>query len=555
MKSIITKKGIVVAVLVLLLTGIFSFKTFDDGDDFEIAKNLDIYHSVIRDIRLLYVEDVDFGKLIKESIEEFLEKLDPYTVYYPESMIEEYTFMSTGAYGGVGAMIIEDNDKLIISEVYKDGPADKAGVIIGDVICEIEGKTVNKKNIDDLKKLIKGEPGKAVSIKVKRYDSDKLIEKVITRKKIQVNNIEHYSLFDKDIAYIKLQNFRRGAASDLKKAFIELRDSVDLQGVIIDLRGNPGGLLMEAVKIVNLFVEKGNVVVSTKGKVSKWNNTFKTTAEPIAPELPVVVLVNQNSASASEIVSGAIQDLDRGVVIGQRTYGKGLVQITRDLSYNTKIKITTAKYYIPSGRCIQALDYSHKKADGKAGKIPDSLISEFQTSNGRKVYDGCGILPDIVMKSKYSSHIISNLVNNLTIFNFAVKFKKDNPVISSAEKFTINDKQFKDFVDFALKDRNDYTSETSIVINELINTAKEEEYNQNILNKIKELKSDLMPNKEDYYAYKEEVIQILNGEISLNYFYSKGRLISMLNSDNSIKKAIEILKNKQKYNNILGYTN
>ncbi len=358
--------------------------SFDDRDDFELTKQLDIYHTLIRELRMVYVDEIDISKIVEKSIDEMLKSLDPYTVYYPESEIEDFRFLTTGQYGGIGAIIRTNKDGIIIDEIYQNYSAHKAGIIPGDIIKKVGNKNVTEKNKDNISILLKGIPGSEIDITIYRPTVNKTIIYKVKREQIKIKNVPYYKLINNDIAYIKLTEFTQTAYDEVKAAYIELKKQGATK-LIIDLRNNPGGLLNESVKIVGLFVKKGSLVVSTKGKGKQWNNKLHTRRQPIDTDIPIAVLVNSNSASAAEIVSGALQDLDRAVIIGQRTYGKGLVQTSRDLSYNTKLKITTAKYYIPSGRCIQALDYTHRNADGSVGHIPDSLISEFKTKNGRTV--------------------------------------------------------------------------------------------------------------------------------------------------------------------------
>ncbi len=549
------KKFFFISVLAISIS-FFSFKAFDDGDDFSIAKNLEIYHSVIRDIRLYYVDEVDLSNLIKESIDELLKKLDPYTVYYPESDIEKYTFMRTGAYGGIGASISNNGKSLIVSNVYKDSPAYKSGLKIGDEIMAIDGKRITQLNIKEIRKNIKGEPDSELNFSIKRYGLDKELTFKILRKKIQIKNITYSSVSNDNIAYIKIRSFKQNTASEFQKAYVKLNDSLQLKGLIIDLRGNPGGLLNEAVKIVNLFVPKNSVVVSTKGKVKSWNTIFKAKNDPISLDIPITVLVSNSSASASEIVAGAFQDMDRAVIIGQKTYGKGLVQSTRDLAYNTKIKITTAKYYVPSGRCIQIVDYSHRNADGTVSSIPDSLIKKFTTNNGRTVLDAGGIIPDIKTTNKHNTPIIKSLIRNRIIFNFCTKYFYEHPQISEAHLFKIDDKVFENFENFATTQEFDYSSQTYRTLNKLLKTAEKENYSKEEILKITKLKDDFVLNKkQDIRKSKAEIQLLLEREIVLRYYLSAGLVDFDMNRDSVIGEAKIIINAKDKYNKILNINN
>lgn len=546
------KKVIFLSIIFLSITSIFGFKIFDDGEDFEIAKSFDIFHSVIREIRLFYVDDVEISKLINESTNEFLAKLDPYTVFYPEDKIEDFSFMTTGAYGGVGAMLVDKESSLLFVEIYKNSPADKAGLNVGDEIVAVNNIKITKKNIFEVKALLKGEPGSTITIFIKRYGENEVIKKTITRDKIKIDNIPHSEIINKNFAYIKLSAFKNGAGADISKRLSEMKSKTELRGVILDLRGNPGGLLNEAVNIVSLFVKKGSNIVYTKGKHASWNNNYKAQREPLFPNVPLVVLINSNSASASEIVAGAIQDLDRGIVIGQRSFGKGLVQATRKLSYNTRIKITTAKYYIPSGRCIQAIDYTHRNEDGSVGLIPDSLISEFKTLNGRTVYDGGGIKPDIEIAPDSLSSFTKQLINNSSIFNFATKFYYENKTIASAERFNITEGIYKNFITYIVNNTTNIISESSFLADELLKSAKKDKYPKKTIAKIKSLQHSLnLDLKENLELFKNQIVPILEKSIVGRYYHDNGKVISSMKFDQELKEAKEVLENKHKYTLIL----
>jgi len=549
MKTRIRKKTILIlSITSIILFSSFIFKVLDDSNDFEIAKSFDIFHNVIREIRLFYVDDVDISKLINESTNDFLAKLDPYTVFYPEDKIEDFSFMTTGAYGGVGAMLVDLENSLLFTEIYKDAPADKSGLKIGDEIVAVNNIVITKKNISEIKTLLKGEPGSTINISIKRYGINEIIKKKITREKIKINNIPHSEILDKKFAYIKLSAFKYGASIDISKRLLEMKSKVELQGVVLDLRGNPGGLLNEAVNIVSLFVKKGSEIVSTKGKVKNWNNNYKAKKDPLFPDIHLVVLINSNSASASEIVAGAIQDLDRGLVIGQRSFGKGLVQTTRKLTYNTRIKITTAKYYIPSGRCIQAIDYSHRNEDGSVGHVPDSLISEFKTLKGRSVFNGGGIYPDVYIEFDSLSNFTKQLINNNIIFDFATKFYYENKIIENAQNFSITDDVYKAFISFIHNNNIDIISESSYIADKLLELAKKEGYSKEIVQKIEVLQNALSLNLDkNAELFKKQIIPILEKNIIGRYYYEKGMVVSSMGFDRELKEALKILNDKQKY--------
>jgi carboxyl-terminal processing protease len=547
-----TIKILLYSTIILLSISFISFSVFDDGDDFEIAKSFDIFHNAVREIRLFYVDDADISKLINESTEEFLQKLDPYTVYYPESKMEDFTFMTTGTYGGIGALINQREEYLLVSQVYKGSAADNVSIKVGDKIIAIDNIDINKNNISEIRELLRGEPGSEVSVKIKRYGDTQIINKTIQREKIELGNISYSCFVGDSIAYIKLDQFKQNAGKDFKNALDILNDSIELKGLIIDLRNNPGGLLHEAVNIVSLFVEKGSTVVSTRGRGEEWNNLYKAKTTPSYPNLPLTVIMNSGSASASEIVAGALQDLDRAIIIGQRSFGKGLVQITRKMNYNTRIKLTTAKYYIPSGRCIQALDYTHRNPDGSVGNIPDSLISQFKTKNGRIVFDGGGIEPDIKLKFDSLHDFTKDLIRNYIVFDFATQFYYENKLEINPSEFQISDELYARFKLFVQEKNISFKSKSGIFAEELESMAEKEKYDQSVIQKIKNLKEDLKINTLDALdQYKEEIIPFLVSEIVSRYHYDTGRHIANMNFDVELKEAIFVLNNEEKYKSYL----
>jgi len=542
-------RSFVIAGTILLFSAIFF--SFDDTDDFDLAKNLDIYQTLIRELRLYYVDDIQSAKIIQTSIEEMLESLDPYTVYYPESKIEDFKFMTTGQYGGVGALIRKDGSDVIIERVYKDYPADHAGLRPGDIIKKVENKQLGNANTDDVSELLKGVPNTEVQLSVFRpYTKENLIL-TVKREKIHVKNVPYSGMINAETGYIKLTGFTQSAYEEVKEALIKIKKNNATQ-VVLDLRGNPGGLLNQSVKIVSLFVEKGTDVVSTKGKMKQWNQNLRTGKQPIDEDMDIVVLVNRNSASASEIVSGALQDLDRAVIVGQRTYGKGLVQTTRDLTYNAKLKITTAKYYIPSGRCIQALDYAHRNPDGSVGHVPDSLISKFKTKNGRTVYDGGGILPDIEIKEHNINALSIYLMQNFIIFDYANNFSFINKSIAKATDFKISDQQYDDFVEYVLSRDIKYETETDKALKYLIEKAKQEQYYQNVSSDIELLENDLKHDvRGDLNHFKADIKELLSRAIVIRYYYQSGLIQYALENDSEISESLKILNNDTKYQAIL----
>ncbi len=527
------------------------FISFDDNDDFELAKNLDIFHTLMRELRLYYVDDIKIARVFETGIDEMLETLDPYTVYYPESQIEDFRFITTGQYGGIGALMRSTGNDIIIEEVYEGYPADKAGFKPGDIIKRVGDQDAGNSNYDDISILMKGAPDTEIDIVVYRPFLDQTISKTLKRERIRIENVPYYGLLANSAGYIKLTGFTQTAYDEVKEAFGALKQQ-NASSLILDLRDNPGGLLIEAVKIVGLFVEKGTNVVNTKGKVKQWNQSFNTPFPPLDSQIPIIVLVNRNSASASEIIAGALQDLDRAVIIGERTYGKGLVQTTRDLSYNAKLKVTTAKYYIPSGRCIQALDYTHRNPDGSVGFIPDSLISEFKTANGRKVYDGGGVSPDISVKETEPVPVTSHLYQNLIIFDFATHYVSNHQNIGKPENFSLTEKEFEQFIDFALVRKIEYKTETEEMLDRLIETSKKEKYYSKANHEIDELKKKLTHSpREDMIYFKENIIPILSAEIIKRYYYHRGVIQYQIRNNEAVARALKLSKNEEEYQSFL----
>jgi len=525
-----------VAVLSITLVSFTS-----DQKNFEIAKNLDIYHTLFRELNMYYVDDIDPNKLVKTSIDDMLQSLDPYTNYISEDQIEDFRFMTTGEYAGIGALISQHGKDIIIAEPYEGFPAQKFGLKAGDVILEVEGKDTKKMTTEDVSNLLKGPANKPVSIKVQRMGEKKPLSFDVIREKISIGAVPYYGMLDNNTAYIRLTQFTANCSEDVKKAFLDLKKK-NPDALVLDLRGNPGGLLNEAVDIVNLFVPQGEEIVSTRGKIKQGDHTYVATNEPIDTTIKIAVLVNRGSASASEIVAGAIQDLDRGIIVGSRTFGKGLVQVTRDLSYNTKLKVTTAKYYVPSGRCIQMLDYSHRNEDGSVGQIPDSLITEFTTKHGRKVYDGGGIVPDMKIDQETLSTLGIELVTQFKIFDFATKFSNEIASIPQPEDFVITDDIYNQFLNFVKSGDFHYDSESQDEFNKLIETAKQEKYYSIAQSEFDALKAKLEPNLDkDLKEFKDEISELLKDEIVTRYYYQEGAIRSAIKDDNGVKKAIDAL--------------
>ena len=522
-------------------------------NNFEIAKSLDIYNSLLRELNLNYVDEINPGELNEAAIKAMLEGLDPYTVFIPESDIENAKFMTTGEYGGIGAIIQYDGEFTRISEPYYGWPAQKAGIIAGDVILEVNGVDCKKKNTQQVSEMLKGQPGTEVTLKLKRYGQEKAIEKTLKREKVKIDNIPYYKVFDNGIAYLSLSGFTRDAAKELKEKFVEMKKKNQLKGFVLDLRGNGGGLMNEAVDIVNLFIPKGKAVVSMKGKAANANSMHPTTNDPVDLEIPLAILVDGSSASASEIVAGAIQDYDRGVIIGQRTFGKGLVQNILPLSYNTQMKVTVAHYYIPSGRCIQEIDYSHKKDTTQMKK--DTLGKAFKTIHGRTVYEGHGIMPDVKVERDPYATVTAYLYAKNFIFDYANKFYSEHKSIDSADRFQIDEATYQDFMKF-VKDKNfSYTTESEKAIEKLKKTAKDEGYLEKIKPQIELLEKNLAAEKDkDLLNNRKDIEELLRSEIVGRYYFQKGRIVTSLNDDPDLKRAFEILLNtngKDEYHSIL----
>lgn len=551
-KSSFTKKIKIVLVALLLGSGAAISFGFSEDSYFEVSRNLDIFATLFRELNIYYVDETKPGDLMKKAIDDMLETLDPYTNYIPESDIEDYRFLTTGQYGGIGALIGTKGDNVIITDPYEGFPAQKADLRAGDIILEIDGKSVKGKKSDDISKILKGQPKTPVRLTIKREGETGDLNKTIERDEIKIKSVPYYGVMENSIGYIKLTGFTENASGEVKDAFLDLKNNKQIKSLILDLRGNPGGLLNEAVNIVNIFVSKGIEVVSTKGKVTEWDKSYKALNTPVDTEIPLVVLVNSGSASASEIVSGAIQDLDRGIVLGQRSFGKGLVQTTRPLSYNAQLKVTTAKYYVPSGRCIQALDYSHRNDDGSVGKVPDSLISEFKTKGGRVVYDGGGITPDFNVEAQTLSPITQSLVTKMLVFDFATIYRIKHPKLAPARSFRVSDEEFNDFVSFLADKDYDYITKSEKALDELKTSAEKEKYYTDIALEFDALKKKMAHNKkDDLIKFKAEIKELLQDEIVSRYYFQNGRIEASFDFDPDIKKSIEALKEKAVFTSIM----
>ncbi len=522
-----------------------------DDRFFEIARNLDIYATLFKELNRFYVDEVNPNRMTKTSIDAMLKTLDPYTNFYAEDEIEDYRTMTTGQYTGIGAVITALKGKTIVYSILEGSPADKAGLHVGDEIVKIDGIDIKARKDINIDKLMKGQASSAVKLAVQRLGIKTPIELSATREFVKTGNVPYFGMIDTETGYIDLKDFNQTAAREVKTAFQDLKGK-GMKKLILDVRENPGGLLDQAILICNLFIAKDLEVVSTKGKVTEWNKVYNAPVAPIDVEMPITVLANGRSASAAEIVSGVIQDYDRGVLIGQRTFGKGLVQTTRDLSYNTKLKVTTAKYYIPSGRCIQAIDYGHRNADGSVGKIADSLKTAFKTRNGRPVFDGGGVDPDLTTEVVNRSPITNSLYGKGLIFDYALVYRVSHPTIKPAKEFGLTDAEYAEFASW-LKDKEyDYTTQVEKDLTTLEASAKKEKYIDAIQDQLKALKTKLSHSKEtDVQNFKAEIKQLLEREIVSHYYLQKGEREFDFRYDPELKAATALFKDMTRYNKIL----
>ncbi|MCV9388854.1 S41 family peptidase [Reichenbachiella ulvae] len=544
------KRIIIIVLGVLTLGGMFSF-TFYDDNYFEISRNLNIFATLYRELNTHYVDDLPNEEIVTTGIDAMLKSLDPYTDYIPESELESYRTTTTGEYGGIGAVVGKRNGVSTVLMPYVGFPAYNAGLRIGDEITHIDGQLLKDLSSDEISNLLKGQPGTELSLIVDRYGEPQPLVITLVRDKIVISNVPYYGMLNEDIGYILLSDFTTHASEETKKALVDLK-SQGASKIVLDLRDNPGGLLDEAIKVANVFIPKGKEVVKTKGKKESWNKSYEAPNPSTDEEIPLVVLTSSGTASAAEIVSGVIQDYDRGVLVGKRTYGKGLVQATRPLPYNAQLKITTAKYYIPSGRCIQAIDYSLRNEDGSVGKIPDSLKVAFKTTNGRTVYDGGGINPDVPVDEKKFSHLLYNIVNNNFMFEYATMYRAKHPEIKGAREFSLTDEEYKEFVTWLEAKDLSFSSQIDEAINQLVELSKEEKYYEGLEASISELKNKVSTIKKNYLVdYKDEVRNMLEEEIVSRYYFHQGLIEAALDHDPIILEAEAVLNNPKRYNQIL----
>ncbi|NDV67426.1 S41 family peptidase [Dysgonomonas sp. 25] len=555
------------AVFVLLFAGITTLNAQEEKNKeqeryFEINKNIDIFNTLLRELDMFYVDSIDLQKTVKAGIDNMLYTLDPYTEYYDEEATKQFTTMTTGEYAGVGAGILYKDDRIIFSEPFEGKPAAKAGIKAGDIILaidgvdmtkteKVEGETYGRSLSNYVSSHLKGQPGTTITIKVERLGEKKPLTFKVTREKISMDIIPYYGIVADGVGYINLTTFTNKSAAEVKEAFMSMKKE-GITSLVFDVRSNGGGVLEDAVQIVNMFVPKGKVVLSTKGKLKQWDRTYRTTLEPIDMDIPLVVLVDKNSASASEILAGSLQDMDRAVLIGERTFGKGLVQSPRELPYNSSFKLTTSKYYIPSGRCVQAIDYSHRNADGSVARTPDSLTTVFHTEIGRPVRDGGGVTPDITLGEEKVVTICYYLENQFIVFDWVSNWMLKHKTIAPAKEFTITDADYEDFKAFVKSKDFEYDRMSEKSMQSLKEVMEFEGYMKTAEAEFKALEAMLKPDLErDLEIFKEDIVAQINEEIAKRYYYQKGQYIVSLRRDSAVKKALEVLANPDEYRKIL----
>lgn len=519
------------------------------SDGFEVIKNLELIDLIYQNLEKYYVDNPRTGAISKAGIDAMLAELDPYTVFYHEANIEDYRMMTTGQYGGIGALIRKIDDYVIVAEPYENNPAQVAGLKAGDKIISIDGRDMKDKSTDEVSKALKGTKGSTIDVKVDRpFEGERVIN--IKRDEIKLPDVPYSGMLEDAIGYINLSSFTQTASKSVKEAFLQLKEE-GMEKLVLDLRGNGGGLLIESVDIVNFFVPQNQLIVETRARIEEENRTYKTRNKPIDLDIPIVVLIDEGSASASEIVSGSLQDLDRAVVVGRNSFGKGLVQRTLDLKYGSKMKLTIAKYYTPSGRCVQKLDYYHKN-DGAVDEVPDSLIQIFHTKNGREVIDGRGIDPDVAIASKKLGRLTATLMMENIVFNYATEFAYKNTDIAEPDNFKLTEKQYADFKEYVAKQTFDYTSRSEDQLKKMLEMAEKEGYDELIDDEYHALLKKVKGSKEkDLELYKEQIKELLQNEIVSRYFYQNGRVINAFQTDEILEEAKIILKDQKRYNSIL----
>lgn len=528
--------------VILLSFLFFSPLAHAQTQDFKTLKSIDIFHGILKELSLLYVDSVQIDRLVYTGINSMLASLDPYTEFFPEESSETLEMLTTGSYGGIGALIRKEPGKgILIVEPFENSPAHKSNIVAGDTIMSIDGESVLPLSADRCTAKLKGNPGTTVEFSIKKICGGETRTVTVVRERVHISDIALSALLDDKTAYIRLSGFTQGCSQEFKETLQALKAQAPIERLVLDLRGNGGGLLEEAVKILSFFVPKNTLVVRSKGRLETLNIDYRTHDDPIEPAMPIIVLVNRGSASSSEIVAGALQDLDRALIVGQRTFGKGLVQSIRDLNFGANIKITTAKYYIPSGRCVQAIDYTHRNEDGSVGYIPDSLITAFKTAAGRTVYDGGGIVPDVLIESPMISRIALDLYARDYFFDYSLQYYRRHPVIAPAESFRLSDEEYQDFVRFVAAKDFDDRSASEILFEQFEKSARLEKLDTLAAGEIKALKNRITRSKEEDLRYlKPELKSLLEEEIACRYYFSKGRLSNTLRNDVQLLKACRL---------------
>ncbi|MFP4065088.1 MAG: S41 family peptidase [Bacteroidales bacterium] len=541
-----------VFLVIILVASSSVFLTGYASRNFEIARNLDIFSSLFRELVVNYVDDINVSDVMRSGIDGMLSELDPYTTFISESEIEDVRFMTTGQYGGIGALIQPRGDRVMVAEPYEGNPAHQAGLLPGDIILEVNGRSVAGLDESEVRNLLTGQPGTTIDVLIKREGEPEPMLKSIEREVVQVDNIPYYGMLDESTAYIKLTGFTRNAGREVRDAFIDLRDNHEVDYIVLDLRGNGGGLLNEAVNVANLFIDKGELIVRTEGRLEDRRSAHRTLNDPLDTEIPLAVLIDRRSASASEIVAGAIQDYDRGVIIGDRSFGKGLVQNVVPLSYNTQLKVTVAEYLIPSGRSIQAINYAKRREDGSVAEIPDSLKEAHKTEGGRVVYDGGGIKPDVPVERPQMGQVTMALIRQYMIFDFATRYHREHDELTPPAEFDISDRLYEDFQRFVSGRDFDYKTDSERLLEQLERTASEEKYYNAIEDRFAEVKQNIREEKsKDFSTFRDEITQLLKEEIVSRFYYQEGRVIVSLDADPDVEEALEVLANEPVYSDIL----
>lgn len=555
MKKLLNGRIIAILIAVVATAAFFSFKSGDDRN-FQIAKNLDLFNAIVKELDMFYVDTIDPNKTIREGIDNMLFSLDPYTSYYPEEDQSELEQMVKGSFGGIGSLITYSTKlkRSMIAEPFEGTPAAKAGLKAGDILMEIDGKDLAGKDNSEVSQMLRGQASTSFKLKIERPNEkggQTPMEFTIVRESIQTPAIPYAALMDNKVGYIGLSTFSGNPSKDFKKALLDLKKQ-GATSLVIDLRNNGGGLLDEAVEIANYFLPRGKVIVTTKGKIKQASNTYKTLREPLDLDIPIAVLVNSSTASASEILSGSLQDLDRAVIVGNRTFGKGLVQVPRSLPYGGTMKLTTSKYYIPSGRCVQAIDYKHRNEDGSVGAIPDSLTKVFYTAVGREVRDGGGVMPDVKVKQEKLPNILFYLVRDNLIFDYATKYCLKHPVIAAPEKFVVTDADYNDFKAMVTKADFKYDQQSEKILKTLKEAADFEGYMKDASEEFKALEKKLNHNLDrDLDYFSKDIKRLIADEIIKRYYFQRGSIIQQLKDDDDLKEALNVLNDPVKYKEML----